>query len=391
MRIIILFGLTFFILSCRENIETKQSGSKNEIKTFRIVSNPDSVITKASEIADNIDYIPLQPPPGIRIEAIDKIIARDNKIYINLINNLLCFDDRGRFLYKLFGNAKEADKNIVAIYDFDIDTADTSLIILAGNKLLRFRITGSGFEYAEIINLNRLSPSKLNFVPGTNNILLSSTRRKGFEPTLHIVINMDVDTLLYKPNNFRRFNPVTNRIWDLTIHYQSENKLHFKERFNDTIFSIDAESNSFASSLILDSRMSSTNSENINDPDYFKILPFVVNIFEVSRYLYFAYNFGDIDHKVFYDKFENIKYEIDPLNGALIDDIGGGPDFCPLFCSEGKIYSWISAMKLKEFAEGEDFTEKQVRNSIKQDDLEKVVSFLLENEYPFLTQLTLKN
>ena len=230
MRRIFLFVLTVFIYSCRVNTGTRQFESENKAKKIPIVSRPDSVITKVSEIASDIEYIPLKPSRNTPVKAIDKIISRGNKIYINLISNILCFDDKGNFLYELYGNGKEKEENIVAIYNFDIDTADAYLIVLYGNKLLHFNNTGSGFDYIKVIKLGRLSPSKLDFVPGTNNILLTSIRIMGFEPSLHILININGDTLWLKRNYFKRFNPVENRIWDEIIHYKFDNKLHFREK-----------------------------------------------------------------------------------------------------------------------------------------------------------------
>lgn len=377
--------------SCGGNTETKQIGSNNLIKTILFVWKPDSVITKISEIASDIEYIPLQPSAHTPVKAIDKIVARGNKIYINLINDILCFDDHGKFLYKLYGNGNEKKENVVAIYDFDIDTGDTSLIVLAGNKLLHFKNSGSGFDYIKTIKLGRLSPSKLNFVPGTDKILLSSIRRKGYESSLNTLININGDTLSFKRNYFRRFNPVINRIWDEIIHYQFDNKLYFRERFNDTVFSLSSESDDFKPELILDSRLSSTNSENINDPEYFKILPNVVNIFEVPRYLYYYYKFNQYDHKIFYDKYEDRKYEINPENGILKDDIAGGPDFDPEYCSEGKMYSWISVRELKHYIESEAFANAQVQNTPKQDDFKKLVLSVKDNDNPILILVRLKN
>lgn len=391
MRRVVSFAFTVLICSCGGNTGTKQIGPDDKTKKILLFSSPDSIITKISEIATNIEYIPLQPSANTQIKAIDKIIIRGNKIYINLINDILCFDGQGDFLYQLYGNGNEKKENVVAIYDFDIDTGNTSLIVLAGNKLLHFKNTGSGFDYIKTLKMARLSPSKLDFVPGTNKILLSSIRMKGYEPSLNILININGDILSFQPNYFKRFNPVKNRIWDEIIHYQFDNKLHFRERFNDAVFSINIESNTFTSSLILDSRVSSTNSENINDPEYFRILPNVVNIFEVPRYLYYVYNFSQYDHKVFYDKYEDRKYEIDPGNGVLIDDIGGGPDFDPKFCSEGNMYSWISARDLKKYAESEEFTEAQVQNPQKQEDLKKLVLFLKDSDNPILILVRLKN
>ncbi len=369
MRRIILFVLTVIICSCGRNTGAKQNGADTKIKKLRIVSKIDSVITKVSEIASDIEYIPLQLSDNTPIGSIDKIVTQGNKIYINLVDNIVCFDNQGHFLYKLYGNGKNENDNIVAIYDFDLDTSDTALIVLYGNKILHFKNTGSGFDYIQTIKLGSLSPTKLDFVPSTHKILLSWYRNKGFEPILHLLINMKGDTLAFKRNYFRRFNPVENQIWDRIIHYKFDNKLNFRERFNDTIFSIDIESNNFTPTLILDSRISSTNSENINDPEYFKVLPNVVNIFEVPRYLYYSYNIGRLDYKIFYDKYEERMYQIDPRNGFLKDDIGGGPDFDPEYCSDGKMYAWVTVRDLKKYIGGEDYANMQVQNPKKKEDL----------------------
>jgi hypothetical protein len=388
MRIIILIGLTVFIYSCGRNTGDKKIDSIIKTKEIRLVSKSDSIITKISEIASDIEYIPLQPSARTRIRAIDKIITRGNKIYINLINDLLCFNDQGRFLYQLYGNGKEKEENVVAIYDFALDTGDTTLIVLYGNKLLQFKNTASGFGYIKTIKLGSISPSKLDFVPGTNKILLSSIRMKGYEPSFNILINLNKDKLSVKPYSFKRFNTIENRLWDEFIHYQFENKLYFKERFNDTVFSINFQSNNFAPTLIFGSRLTSTNSENINDPKYFRILPCIVNIFEVPRYLYYTYYFSGQSHQIFYDKYDSKKYELDTWNGFLKDNIAGGPDFDPEYCSEGKLYSWIGVRDLKRYIGGEDFAKTQVQNPKKKEALKKLADSLRGTDNPVLIVVT---
>lgn len=383
----LLFTLTVFIFSCAGNTDTKQTEAPDIIKSIHLVSNPDSIITSISEVASDIIYIPLQPSAGTQIRVIDKIISRGNKIYINIISDITCFNDQGHFLYKLY----DGGKNVFdyAIYDFDIDAADTSLIVLVGNKILYFENTGSAFDFKRTIKLGKLSPEKLNFLPGTNNILLSSVLIKGYEPSLNTLINLSGDTLALNPNYFKRFNPV-KKIRDKTVHYQFSDKLYLRERFNDTVFSIDTVSNAFKPELIFDSRISSTNSENINDPKYYRILPYVDNIFEVSRYLYYEYNFSGQQHKVFYDKYKDKKYEIDPGQGVLNDDIGGGPGFDPMFCSEGIVYSWLGVMDLKKYTESEDFIRAQAQNSSKKERLKELANQLKETDNPVLIVVRLK-
>jgi hypothetical protein len=390
MKVILIISLTVFLCSCVGKTGTKQIDTTSKIREILLVSKPDSIISKISDIAIDIEYIQLQLSGNSPIKAIDKIVSRGNKIYINLINNILCFDFQGNFLYQLYKNGTGNEENVVAIYDFDIDTSDSSLVVLAGNKLLHFKNTGSGFDYVKTIKLGRLSPTKLDFVPGTNKILLSSTRSKGFELTLHILINLNGDTLSFKRNYFKRFNPVKNKIWDGIVHYQFDNKLYLRERLNDTVFSLNNESDNFTPELILDSRLSSTNSKNINDPVYFKILANVVNILETPRYLYYVYNVHQFNHKVFYDKYENKTYKIDPEIGVLKDDIVGGPDFNPEYCSEGKIYVWTRVKELKEYIDSENFIKVQVQNPQKKEYLKKMAHSLKETDNPVLIIVTPK-
>jgi len=147
MRRIILITLSVFIFSCSSNPGIKQISSTNKPKEIRLVSGTDSIITKISDVASDIEYIPLQTSANTRIIAIDKIITRGNKFYINVVSDIFCFNDKGHFINQLYGNGKDKGSNVVAIYDFDvdIDTVDTSLIVLYGNKLLLFKNTGSGF------------------------------------------------------------------------------------------------------------------------------------------------------------------------------------------------------------------------------------------------------
>jgi hypothetical protein len=142
--------------------------------------------------------------------------------------------------------------------------------------------------------------------------------------------------------------------------------------------------------LILDSHISSTNSVNIKDPNYYWTLPYIVNLFEVPRFLYYDYNFASESHQVFYDKYEGSRYEVVTWNGFLKDNIGGGPDLFPEFCSEGKIFSWITVGDLKKHVKSQDFAKVHVENPKKQKDLEKLVLSLKESDNPVLIVVTPK-
>jgi hypothetical protein len=389
MRVIKLVILTIFICSCNgHNTATNSKDIQEKIKEIHLVSEPDSIITKISDIASDIIYVPLQPSGKTLIENLDKIIVRGSKIYINLIDNILCFDNKGHFLYMLYDKVKR--QNIAAVYDFDINEADTSLAVLSGNRLLQFKNSGSGFVFTKTLSLGNYSPSLLNFVPCTNNILFSAIRLKGDRPSFNVLINFSGDRLTFKPYYFKKFDLIANGFWDAFIQYQFDNQIYFKERFNDTVFSV-SRSNKFIPVLIFNSGLSSTTPDNIRDPLYYRLLPEVDNIFEFQRYLFYDFSFANESHQVFFDKNDGKKYEIKTWNGFLRDDIAGGPDFYPEYCSSGKIYSWISVSDMRRYINREDFAKAQVHNPQKLEDLKKLSVKLKNTDNPILIVVTLKN
>jgi hypothetical protein len=391
MKLFFVIAFSFFILSCGRNSTDQTVDSGIKTKVIQLISNPDSILSNISDIALDIQYIPLQKTVYSRIEVIDKVVASENKIYISLVNNLLCFDNEGQYLYKLSGNGKVNGESFDAIYDFDISSVDSSLIVLSSNKIFHYKNTGTEFIFIKSINLGQPSPSKLAIVPGTENILLSFIRVFGSEPSLNVLINKNGDTISFKPNYYKKLNAIRSGFSNEIIQYRCENSVCFKEKFNDTVFSVNIESNTFSPRFVIDSRLSSTTSKNINDLEYRKILPQVINILEVHRYLYYSYNFVQRDHKVLYDKYEDRRYEINPINGVLKDDISGGPDFDLYQLSEDKFYSWISARELKRYIKSEGFVKAQVQNPLKKEFIKSLADSLNDTDNHVLIVLTLKN
>jgi len=385
MKIKLIIALTVFISSCSSN-SINQEIDTNGVKVIRLVSSPDSIIANISDIVSEVEYIPLQKTTNSHIDVIDKIMIRRNKIYVSTVNTLQCFNNKGRYLYGLYGNAKGKVQTPIVVYDFDISSDDSKLIVLSSDKILEFNNTDTGFVFMKSIKLGSISPTKLDFVPGTNNILISSISVYG----LHMLINIYGDTINIKPNYNKKKYIIRSGLPNEIIHFKFDNDLYFKDKFSDTVFYVDSESNKFTQSFIFDSYLSSTTDENINDPEYLKYLPRLVNVFEVSRYLFYTYTFINSFYNVFYDKYEDGKFEIDQKNGSLKDDISGGPNFSPIFCSEGKYISWISAKALKKYTKSEEFRIMKVKNPKKKENLEELATNLKEADNPVIIIVTPK-
>jgi hypothetical protein len=398
MKVLIVPLFLVLICSCSNKDSLPQNQTNRDtIKVINLLPLTDSIITNLSDIASDIEYLPLQTPRDIRITGIFKIVSCSCKIYINSGRNLVCFDKSGHFLYAL--NTGESPD---FISDFDISSDDSTLVILSENKILIFKNTDTRFIFQKFLNLKRPHPSKISIVPETNNLLLSIIPSKGNESSLSLLIDVNGDTLFLKPNCYRykKADKATYGSEDEIIHYKTGNNLCFKERFSDTIFFVSKGSKRFSPWLILDSKGKSYpawargNSENA---EYFlEEYSEVERIFEVPNYIFYNYSYvyrkvGFAWHrKILYDRRTDRKIEI-KLNNYLKDDLCGGPDFNPSDVSEGELYSFINSSVLKFYTSGEEFISAKVLYPQKKEDLQKLADTLKKTDNSVLIKVIIKN
>lgn len=212
---------------------------------------------------------------------------------------------------------------------------------------------------------------------------------------MSILINLNGDTLNLKPNHykFEKVDKFTRGLANESLHYDVGNGICFKEEFSDTVFFINKESNKFHPRLILDSHGMGFSPRIRYDTEYARNhateIYWVYSIIEIPRYIIYTYEHNRSRNKILYDKSTNKKFKI-ALNGALKDDIIGGPAFDPNYCSEGKIYSSIDALPLKKYIGSEEFKEGHVRDPKKKEQLKKLADSLNETDNPILTIVTPK-
>lgn len=373
--------------------ERDDTGSIIVIDLF---SESESEITMASDILTDLDYISLQTTENALVGSITKIVTRDNKIYIkNSIDEILCFDNGGKFLNKLekIGRGPE---EYTFIADFDVSSDNKTLIILSSGKILIFKNTGDEFLFNRSIKLMRPFPSKIDMIPGTNNLLMSVDPTTGNEPSLSLLINLNGDTLYFKPNyyKFEKVDKFTRGMANESIHYDFASGICFKEEFSDTVFIINKESKIFQPRMIFDSRGKGFSPRIRYDTEYARNnandLYWVYSIMEIPRYIIYTYQHNKSRNKMIYDKSTNKKFKI-ALKDALKDDIVGGPVFDPDYCNEGKLCSSVDALTLKKYVAGEEFINSQVKDTKKKEELKKLANYLNEFDNPVLIVAKSKN
>ena len=406
MSIKLLIFLFIIFCSCGRNINQK---TDDNIKVIDLLSEPESEITNVSDIATDLVYAPLQTTENSLIKSITKIITRVNKIYIrNGYSDILCFDKEGKFLYKL-NKPGRGPGEYNFIRDFDISSDNKILTVISDGNLVVYNNTGTEFIFDKSINLMHLFQSnsqpisKISMIPGTNNILLSIDPFTGSEQFLSILINIDGDSLYFKPNHYMyEKTDVLMQMINESLQYNFENKVCFKEEFSDTVFFVNRETNEFQPRLIFDSHYQGASPRLRYDKEYgrshFAEVYWVYLIIETPRYIIYTYEHNKTGYKMLYDKSANKKFKLNEWNyyndvaskNALKDDINGGPAFDPDFCSENIIYSYVDALTLKTYVASDAFKNAQVKDPKKKNELKKLADSLNETDNPVLILVTPK-
>lgn len=395
----LLIVLIIVLCSCgRQSInETSNVDSVIEID---LLSEPESRIKKLSEFAADVEYIPLQTTENSLMGDIRrKIVNTDKRIYIQNLNEILCFNIDGKFLFKLQNNGRGPEE-YTNIADFDVSSDNKILTILSSitHKLLEYGISDTGFTFLRSLTMKDPAPYRIAMVPETDNVFLAIPPWRGTEPTLSLLINPAGDTLHYKPNCFKyEMVRTTNfRATNEMLVYSIGDKVCFKEVFSDTVFYVDTKDNSFKVRMIFDSHGtlstpkmrggSETPGNNVN---------YIATAFETPRYVFYYYiSSGPTRNRVLFDKTTKTKYKLD-IESELTDDLSGGPvfniEFMNNYWSDGKLFSFIEAITLKKYIDGDDFKNAKVSDPKKKNELKKLADSLDEADNPVLVIVTPKN
>jgi hypothetical protein len=366
------------------------------IKVIDLLSKPSKQITNLSEIASDVQYIPLQTSENSLIRYINDFKTGNNKFYVYTITEILCFDDKGNFLYKL-NKTGRGPEEYTYIYDYDISPENNLLLILIPKKVVIYNETEDGFVYSKVLSF-RNQPSYADFIPGQKSILLSYRTSPGNEPFQNVLINLDGDTLSSR-SNYYTYKKTNNTMFAMNfdnVLFKNDNMLHFKGMLSDTVFTIN-QNNQIKPYWILNSSGKQLTTSALANFSVGEMAEYIMaeyinlaKILEVKRYLIYKYSYNKNVHFEVYDKVLRKKFEItDKI--FLVDDIAGGTNFEPRFSSEGKLYSWVDAVVLKKYVSGEDFQKSAVKDPEKKAAMKKMADSLNETDNQVMIVVTPKN
>jgi len=392
MKVFTPILLVFLLCACDRN---KNQTPTDEIIRIDLLAGADTTLTNLSEIASNIEYIPLQTIEGSLIGLIDKVIITDDKIYISDSGkDIVCFDKGGNYISRLSNQGRGPEEYSI-INDFDISFDCKKMVILSNGKIFVYEIFGNEYIFFKSIDLYN-GVLRVAFIAGSDNILLSNGSWYGDEVSLNLVINFKGDTLIFKPNIYKwvKSGP-TFMSMNEAIQYKIGEKVCFKEGFSDTIFYVNSNLDGFFPHLILDSHGTITPPKLKEDLEYAKShagdFSSVAIAYEVPRYIFYYYMYKNMRHKIIYDKVLDKKYEL-ALEDGLIDDLKGGPniDLYMQNCTGTYFYTTIDAIEFKEYIQSVEFSNAIVNDNNKKQELMDIAGSVLLTDNPILVIVTPK-
>jgi hypothetical protein len=390
MRYLVLIILAMFLSSCH-------SKDNYVLKTIDVQSPAGPEIKNLSEIATDIQYIPLETAPEALMRFVNYLKVANDKFYINTVREILCFNRSGKFLYKLDQQGRGPNEYIY-LSDYDIKPEKNLMIVLTRGKLYFYNETDSGFLMVKQLDL-KMQPQYSDFYPGEDNILLSFTASTGENKFQCVCISPEGDTLFKRPNFYRftRNSKVVMGFSTDNIINKNDEILRIKGFLNDTMFTISRD-HKFIPYMVMNTGGKSMTTDflaNVPPPDMSSgtspaaAFLQISEILEAERYLFYRYYYQKTSSWGVYDKNSDQTYQFDGKS-LLKDDISGGVNIEPKFVCNGLIYSWTDALSFKNKMSGDEFRNAEVKDPNRKSELEKLAASVKEDDNHLLIVITPK-
>ena len=223
--------LLLFTQSCSD--KTSQNYLLDEAA---IIINIDSVKSDSLKIR-NVQYVPLETSTEFLIGYTNKVLIRNNKIYLADFNDamtLFVYDINGKSLFKIAQRGQGPDEYI-SFSDFDINTnGEIYIYDSSGKKILKFNSEG---QHLQNIGVDHYFDS---FCVINDKMYWSNLRDRGNTYALLSVYDVKtnkVDILIKNDAQIRTSGMLSNNSYD--FYYSPDSIIYYTPLYSPIIYSID--------------------------------------------------------------------------------------------------------------------------------------------------------
>ena len=404
MKRIILLLFPVLVLSCNGPVEQAKESSYDRDKFFVVdyesILNNKSVVS-LSELADDIEYIPLETNDKCLLRSTAKYHFTNEFIFVNNIEYILQFDRTGKFI-KQIGKHGRGPGEIGLIRILSVLDKQKQLVVQTNwaRKLYYFSYDGDFLKSEPIKDVRRIKA-----IPGERLVYFDGCVY-GHEDYMFALVNTEGDTLDVVNNHFKWENE-TGFVGTMSYHlfvpfYFYNNAISFKSMHNDTVYNVAGDS--IRPEYLVDlGKYQLPQEDRIEVPSSGGFEGFAerskayrfCSVFEADEMLFISSSgYQDrIQYNMIYDRpGATGRLLVDNQNefGSIINDIDGGPDFWPKAAvNDTTLYMPILPLDLKK---------KELRDKIMNSGVDphnyssllEMIDRLDENDNPVLMVARLK-
>lgn len=352
-----------------------------------------------SEIAESIEYIPLETSNESLIGNVLDVQLTDDYIFISqrIRDNkpLLQFDRSGNFIRQI-GKIGRGPEEYVAMRGFSIDRDKEIIYVLASynGKVLSYSFDGdyiNSFKFPQSYGPIVWSKDS-SFICYQESV--NGTEENIFEErNTHNEITQYVRNTFFWQHKLNFFAGGSSS--KKKVFYRLNNKLHFKSSYNDTVYTYDKDKIIPKYFLDLkdfrlpDQLRVEVTGESVKSPHYYWISPK-----ETSRFIfiyYCTYTRGQLssDGLITFDKVFRSSFSAN--KPIFVNDLDGGPEFYPEYVSDSLAICSESALNMKRILNKADTTNKTTKLKEQLILLKYKFKDLDESDKPIITIVKLKS
>ena len=368
-----------------------------------------------SEIANNIEYIPLESSNGCVLGSIRDTKFSNEYIFIKAYGTprLIQFDRNGSFI-RYIGKIGNGPEEYNGIREFSIDE-ERRLIYIQSNWVRNILMYSFDGNYVKTIKINRDDTA---IVWSRDSLLMCfSEPLVGNEKYVFNEININGKILQTVKNYYSWKDPPpfgrSNSYPGQNFFYRLNNRLQFKGKYNDTIYSFDS-SNIIIPKFYIDLKEYKLPEEMMIERGLVRRIPtnyFWVGVQESSRYVFILYCAYDTDDSqghgapvagyMIYDKNTRTGNALRNKEGKMIrfneiggwgfeNDIDGGPELIPEYTNDSLVFHFISALELKKHLASDKFLKSTPKHPDRKEMLRNLMRGLKESDNDVLMVVKLK-
>ncbi len=394
--------------SAKDNSNSEEAVKHEDTSAFFTIDFAEIIKNKRdvpiSEIAESVEYIPLENNSQSMIGNIMDVQLTKDYIFIKHNGSPLLtqFDRTGKFIRHI-GTEGRGPKEYGLMRIFSLDRKNQLIYIHTNwtRKILVYNFEG---EYVKTLKYDAIS--RLQNTWSRDSFMVSfSPPSSGMEPYSFIEVNFSGDTTQTIENQIswdkKGDRSFMVSYWGRDEFYWTDNKLHMKGWYNDTVYTYN-EQNKIIPKYFIDLKEYKIPEDLIPEKMTEKPLPrecYWVGLNESGKYIFVRYG-SHADRNNDNPQMGCVVYNKKTKDGfalknkaekyGFINDLNGGPDFKPRYSNDSLAFVDISALDMKLYLDSEEFKNSEVKFPEQKEKLAELNKTLKEDDNSFLMIAKLK-